>query len=427
MQDLAAALAQRQADQLYRRRRTVDGRQGVELNLDGQAVLGFCSNDYLGLAGDPRLVAALQDGANRFGVGSGAAHLVSGHGRAHHELEEALADFTGRPRALLFSTGYMANLGILQALLGRHDHVFEDRYNHASLLDAAKLSGAKLHRYGHLDADSLADQLDTMEKGERLVATDGVFSMDGDRAPLPELARLCQQHDAWLLVDDAHGLGVLGREGRGSLDAAGLGFEQVPILMGTLGKALGTAGAFVAGSEDLIETLIQQARTYVYTTATPPALAWATLEALRLARREEWRREKLRALVARFRAGAAELGLDLMDSDTPIQPLRVGAAATALRLSEQLLARGILVTAIRPPTVPAGTARLRITFSASHEEAHVDRLLGVLEEIVAGPAANPSRHSREGGNPGATQASSRSMDSRLRGNDGNKGNGGPDP
>jgi 8-amino-7-oxononanoate synthase len=381
MRDLAAALAQRQADQLYRRRSIVDGPQGVELELGGRRVLSFCSNDYLGLASDPRLVAALKDGADRFGVGSGAAHLVSGHGRAHHELEEALADFTGRPRALLFSTGYMANLGILQALLGRHDQVFEDRYNHASLLDAAKLSGAKLHRYGHADASSLAGKLATANKGERLVATDGVFSMDGDAAPLAELAQLCKQHDAWLLVDDAHGIGVLGREGRGSLDAAGLGLGDVPILMGTLGKALGTAGAFVAGSEDLIETLIQQARTYVYTTATPPALAWATLESLRIARAEDWRREKLRALVARFRAGAAELGLALMDSQTPIQPLLVGDAARAMRLSEQLLARGILVTAIRPPTVPAGTARLRITFSALHEEAQIDRLLAALEAI----------------------------------------------
>jgi 8-amino-7-oxononanoate synthase len=327
-------------------------------------------------------VAALKDGADRFGVGSGAAHLVSGHGRAHHELEEALADFTDRPRALLFSTGYMANLGILQALLGRHDQVFEDRYNHASLLDAAKLSGAKLHRYGHADAASLADQIATPDKGEHLVATDGVFSMDGDAAPLAELAQLCKQHDAWLLVDDAHGIGVLGREGRGSLDAAGLGIDEVPILMGTLGKALGTAGAFLAGSEELIETLIQQARTYIYTTATPPALAWATLESLRIVRAEDWRRDKLRALVARFRAGAAELGLALMDSQTPIQPLLVGDAARAMRLSEQLLARGILVTAIRPPTVPADTARLRITFSALHEEAQVDRLLAALEEIL---------------------------------------------
>ncbi|HSJ47697.1 MAG TPA: 8-amino-7-oxononanoate synthase [Gammaproteobacteria bacterium] len=421
MQDLATALAQRQADQLYRRRRTVDGAQGVELTLEGQAVLSFCSNDYLGLASDPRLVAALKDGADRFGVGSGAAHLISGHGRAHHELEEALADFTGRPRALVFSTGYMANLGILQALLGRHDQLFEDRYNHASLLDAAKLSGAKLHRYGHLDTVSLADQLAAGNKGERLVATDGVFSMDGDTAPLPELARLCTQHDAWLLVDDAHGMGVLGEQGRGSLDAAGLGIGEVPILMATLGKALGTAGAFVAGSEELIETLIQQARTYVYTTATPPALAWATLESLRIVRAEDWRREKLRALAARFRAGAAELGLQLMDSQTPIQPLLVGDAATAVRLSEELLARGILVTAIRPPTVPTGTARLRITFSALHEEAQVDRLLATLEEIIPSPASGdsgPSRHSHEGRKPEVTQASFSSMDSRLRGNDG---------
>ncbi|MFN2338653.1 MAG: 8-amino-7-oxononanoate synthase [Gammaproteobacteria bacterium] len=401
MQELATALAQRQADQLYRRRRTVAGPQGVELSIDGKTLLSFCSNDYLGLANDPRLVAALKDGADRFGVGSGAAHLISGHSRAHHELEEALADFTGRPRALLFSTGYMANLGILQALLGRHDQVFEDRYNHASLLDAAKLSGAKLHRYAHGDTTALAEQLATHTSGERLVASDGVFSMDGDQAPLAELARLCKQHDAWLLVDDAHGIGVLGKEGRGSLDAAGLGIDEVPILMGTLGKALGTAGAFVAGSEDLIETLIQQARTYVYTTATPPALAWATLESLRIARAEDWRREKLHVLVARFRAGAAELGLQLMASQTPIQPLRVGDAATALHLSEQLLARGILVTAIRPPTVPTGTARLRITFSTLHEESQVDRLLGVLEEVLSSSKNQwPQKHTEaHGKNP----------------------------
>ncbi|MCA1805585.1 MAG: 8-amino-7-oxononanoate synthase [Xanthomonadaceae bacterium] len=401
MQELATALAQRQADQLYRRRRTVAGPQGVELSIDGKTLLSFCSNDYLGLANDPRLVAALKDGADRFGVGSGAAHLISGHSRAHHELEEALADFTGRPRALLFSTGYMANLGILQALLGRHDQVFEDRYNHASLLDAAKLSGAKLHRYAHGDTTALAEQLATHTSGERLVASDGVFSMDGDQAPLAELARLCKQHDAWLLVDDAHGIGVLGKEGRGSLDAAGLGIDEVPILMGTLGKALGTAGAFVAGSEDLIETLIQQARTYVYTTATPPALAWATLESLRIARAEDWRREKLHVLVARFRAGTAELGLQLMDSQTPIQPLRVGDAATALHLSEQLLARGILVTAIRPPTVPTGTARLRITFSTLHEESQVDRLLGVLEEVLSSSKNQwPQKHTEaHGKNP----------------------------
>ncbi len=381
MKDLATALAQRKAEHLYRQRRVVESAQGVELYIEGRPVLAFCSNDYLGLANDPRLAAALKEGADRFGVGSGAAHLITGHSTAHHQLEEALADFTGRPRALLFSTGYMANLGIMTALLGRHDATFEDRYNHASMLDAAQLCGAKLHRYPHLDTRTLADKLASVTKGERMVATDGVFSMDGDIAPLPTLAKLCAQHDSWLLVDDAHGLGVLGDNGRGSLSVAKLGIQDAPILMGTLGKAFGTAGAFVAGSEDLVETLIQEARTYVYTTATPPAVAWATLTALRLVQEEEWRREKLQQLITRFRTGAIQLGLPLMESHTPIQPVLAGESAAASAMSAALLEQGILVTAIRPPTVPMGTARLRITFSAQHEEAHVDRLLSALEQV----------------------------------------------
>lgn len=381
MKDLATILAARKAEHLYRHRRVVEGAQDIELNLEGRKVLTFCSNDYLGLASDPRLVAALKAGADRFGAGSGGAHLITGHSRAHHALEEALADFTRRPRALLFSTGYMANLGVVSALLGRHDQVFEDRINHASLLDAARLSGAKLQRYPHLDTEILADKLAATDKGERLVATDGVFSMDGDIAPLAELAAACRRQDSWLLVDDAHGLGVLGEGGRGSLDEARLSLRDVPILMGTLGKAFGTAGAFVAGSEDLIEFLIQEARTYVYTTATPPAVAWATLTALRIAEEEEWRRERLRKSVERFRRGADQLGLRLMPSRTPIQPVLVGAAADAGAMSAALLEQGILVTAIRPPTVPKGTARLRITFSARHEEQHVDRLLDALDQV----------------------------------------------
>jgi 8-amino-7-oxononanoate synthase len=381
MRDLATQLEQRRLSRLYRRRETIDGPQGVEPALDGRRVLSFCSNDYLGLANHPEVLAAFHRGLDDYGAGSGAAHLVSGHSRAHHDLEEALAGFAGRPRALLFSAGYMANLGVMSALLGRGDRVFEDRVNHASLLDGARLSGAKLVRYRHADAADLATRLQAAAPGERLVATDGVFSMDGDIAPLAELAAASARFGAWFMVDDAHGFGVLGRGGRGSVQAAGLDIEQVPVLMGTLGKAFGTFGAFVAGSEDLVETLIQQARTYIYTTAPPPALACATLAALRRVREDDWRREKLQALIARFRAGAGELGLRLPDSPTPIQPLLVGDAATALRLSAALRERDILVTAIRPPTVPEGTARLRITFSAAHSQAHVDRLLDALEQI----------------------------------------------
>jgi len=383
MKDLAAALAQRKQDHLYRRREIIEGPQGVELSIAGRRVLSFCSNDYLGLANHPEVVAAFHQGLDEYGAGSGAAHLVSGHSRAHHRLEEALAAFVGQPRALLFSTGYMANLGVMAALLGHGDRVFEDHANHASLLDGARLSGARLVRFRHADAGDLVGRIAGAPAGEYLVATDGVFSMDGDIAPLPQLAQASAQRQAWFMVDDAHGLGVLGKEGRGSVSAAGLDGTQVPVLMGTLGKAFGTFGAFVAGSEELVETLIQHARTYVYTTAPPPALACATLAALGRVQADEWRRERLRALVGRFRAGAGQLGLRLMASTTPIQPLVVGDAADTLRVSAALRERGILVTAIRPPTVPAGTARLRITFSAAHTERQVDHLLDALEQVGA--------------------------------------------
>jgi 8-amino-7-oxononanoate synthase len=310
--------------------------------------------------------------------------LVTGHSAAHQALEEELADFTKRPRALLFSTGYMANVGVISALAGRGDQVFEDRLNHASLLDGALLSRARLRRYAHADPQALSGMLEgqlSEECNARLIATDGVFSMDGDLAPLPDLACVAERTGAWLLVDDAHGLGVLGEEGRGSLDHMGLEQAEVPILVGTLGKAFGTSGAFVAGGEELIETLIQRARSYIYTTAPPPAIAEATRESLRIARRESWRRERLRELIRRFRVGAAALGLPLMDSGTPIQPLVAGTAEQALSWSRSLEAQGILVSAIRPPTVPEGSARLRITFSAVHDERDVDRLLDALARL----------------------------------------------
>ncbi|MGB5605366.1 MAG: 8-amino-7-oxononanoate synthase [Gammaproteobacteria bacterium] len=380
MKNLSEQLQSRKAADLYRSRQIVDSPQGVEVRIDGKSYLSFCSNDYLGLANHPAVVAAWQRGLDEFGAGSGAAHLITGHSRAHHALEEELADFVQRPRALLFSTGYMANLGVLSALLGRGDTVFEDRINHASLLDGARLSGARLVRYAHTDTQDLERRMTAARGAELLVASDAVFSMDGDIAPLAALAAVAQRHAAWLLVDDAHGLGVLGPGGRGTLAQAGPAVAQASVLMGTLGKAFGTFGAFVAGNEDLIETLIQEARTYIYTTAPPPAQACATRAALKLVRKEGWRREQLQQLVERFRAGAQQLGLRLLDSPTPIQALLTGDAAAALRWSQSLRDQGILISAIRAPTVPPGSDRLRITFSANHTEVQVDRLLGALEQ-----------------------------------------------
>ena len=381
MRDLSPHLRELKAQDLYRSRVALEGPQGAQVRIDGRDYLAFCSNDYLGLANHPEVVRAFVTATDRYGVGSGAAHLVSGHSVEHHALEEELAEFTGRDRSLLFSTGYMANIGVMAALLGRRDVVCQDRLNHASLLDGGLLCRARLLRYAHGDVQALQQRLAALAGGEILVATDGVFSMDGDLAPLPGLVAMARQYRAWLMVDDAHGLGVLGRGGGGSLEALGVGARDVPILVGTLGKAFGTAGAFVAGNDDLIETLIHRARSYIYTTAMPAALAAATRTSLRLVRREGWRRDRLRMLVTRFRAGAAQLGLPLMESETQIQPLQIGDSATALALGKALRDRGILITAIRPPTVPAGTARLRVTFSAAHTEAHVDRLLGALDQV----------------------------------------------
>ena len=381
MKDLRLQLQQLREQHLYRSRRVLEGPQGAEIRIEGQTYLAFCSNDYLGLANHPEVIRAFKAAADQYGVGSGAAHLVNGHCVEHHALEEELAAFTSRPRALLFSTGYMANLGVVAALLGRNDVVYEDRLNHASLLDGGLLSGARLLRYAHANAQALAERMIAGEDREVLVVTDGVFSMDGNLAPLPGLSQVARDHGVWLMVDDAHGLGVIGRQGRGTLDHYGLGLIDVPILMGTLGKAFGTFGAFVAGSEELIETLIHKARTYIFTTATPPAVAAATRASLRLAQQEDWRRERLQVLIKRFRIGARQLGLRLMDSQTPIQPLLVGEAARAMALSTALQGHGILINAIRPPTVPTGTARLRITFSANHSEAHVDRLLDALQAV----------------------------------------------
>lgn len=397
MSDLGSQLEELRQAGLYRQRRLLAGRQGVHPRIDRRELLAFCSNDYLGLAAHSAVIEALRKGAARDGVGSGASHLISGHHQAHEALEDALAAFVGRERALLFSTGYMANLGVIQALCGRGDQILADRLNHASLLDGAQLSQARLRRYRHADTDQLETMLGSTRAreggrhqsvrrgGGSLIVSDGVFSMDGDLAPVPELAALASRNGASLMIDDAHGIGVLGANGRGTLEHCGLhgaaSQAAVPILVGTLGKALGTFGAFVAGSAELIEVLIQRARSYIYTTALPPALATATLKSLEIVQQEPERREHLRHLISRFRAGVETLGLALAGSPTPIQPLIAGDVDTALHWSRFLEDNGILVTAIRPPTVPQGSARLRITFSAAHQAADVDRLLETLARL----------------------------------------------
>nr|VFK77954.1 MAG: 8-amino-7-oxononanoate synthase [Candidatus Kentron sp. SD] len=381
---LRPLLAEHERAGLMRVRPVFETPQGVAVRIDGREYLSFCSNDYLGLANDPRVVDALKRGADRYGVGSGAASVIAGHYRSHHALEEELADFTGRERALLFSNGYMANLGIVTALLGRQDAVFEDRLNHASLIDAAILSRARLRRYAHGDAAALERALvNRSTRGRKLIVTDGIFSMDGDSAPLPELAALGQEHGAWFMVDDAHGIGVLGENGGGSLERFGLGVDAVPILMGTLGKALGTFGAFVAGDHAVVEYLMQKARPFTFTTALPPAIAEATRTSLEIAREEGWRRERLKELIARFRVGANRLGLPLWASESPIQPVLIGCTRRATAIGAALRKRDLFIQAIRPPTVPKGSARLRITFSALHRAAQVDRLLEALGEVFS--------------------------------------------
>lgn len=384
MHGLRNRLGEIEREGLYRRRKTLESPQAAEVLVEGRRLVNFCSNDYLGLASHPAVVDALKRGASEFGVGAGAAHLICGHGSPHQALEEELAAFVCRDRALLFSTGYMANLGVISALVGRGDIVFEDRLNHASLLDGARLSGARLKRYRHLDTRQLQAELSGTELDHGLIASDGVFSMDGDLAPLAELAMLAKRHAAWLMIDDAHGVGVLGEGGRGLLELTGQDQESVPILVGTLGKALGTFGAFVAGSHDLIEYLIQRARTYIYTTALPPSMAEATRSSLFLLQEESWRRVRLAERIEQFRRGARQLNLQLMDSMSPIQPLVLSDNRAVMAASSQLRASGFWVGAIRPPTVPEGTARLRITLTAQHSADQVDRLLDALSSLSSG-------------------------------------------
>jgi len=365
---------------LWRQHRVLNSPQGVNVNVDGRLLLSFCSNDYLGLANHHEIKHAAIDAIEATGVGSGASHLVIGHHREHELLEKELAEFTQRDRALVFSSGYMANLAIVSTLVGKSDVVLEDKLNHASLIDGGLLSGARFQRYLHNDNESLERYLNNLSDDQRkqLVVTDGVFSMDGDIANLPELSDLCRVHDACLMVDDAHGLGVLGPNGRGSVVESGLSQEDVPVLVGTFGKAFGTSGAFVAGSDELIEFLVQMARPYIYTTAMPPSIAAATRASLKLIQQSDDKRVYLQQLINYFREGVSQLGYDLMPSRTAIQPVLIGDTHKAVALSQYLENQGLLVTAIRPPTVPNNTARLRVTLSANHCFDDIDELVGAL-------------------------------------------------
>jgi len=387
--ELRAELARLEREHLLRQRHTLgsfpEAGSRIAISLGGRPVIDFSSNDYLGLARHPDVAQAMEDCARKCGSGSGASHLVSGHGSEHVQLEEQLASFTGRERALLFSTGYMANLAVLTTLVERGERVLLDRLSHASLIDGARLSGARLKRYPHAQAAAAAALMS--EGSVAMVATEGVFSMDGDLGPLAALAASCRRNRAWLLVDDAHGIGVLGAHGRGSLEHFGLNTDEVPLLMGTLGKAFGSFGAFVAGANDVIELLLQKARTFIYTTALPQPVAAATRKALELSERESWRRARVLSLAARFRSAAQQLNIPLPETNciTPIQPVLLGDAERALIAQRQLLEAGFLVIAIRPPTVPRGTSRLRVSLSAAHSQEQVDRLIEALHRSCAQP------------------------------------------
>jgi 8-amino-7-oxononanoate synthase len=379
--ELSSRLGHLQQAGLIRRRRRIGGPQGPHLSVDGAQVLAFCSNDYLGLANHPALADAARRALDEFGVGAGASAHICGHMAVHEALEQRLAQFVGLPRALHFSTGYMANLGVLPALAGAGDVIFSDRLNHASLIDAARLSHADVVIYPHCDVEALDRMMQQAAQRSKLVVTDAVFSMDGDLAPLPQLLALCQRHDAWLVVDDAHGFGVLGESGAGSLAHWGLSSERI-VYIGTLSKAAGVFGAFVAADAEVIEWILQSARTYMFTTASPPMLAAALLAALEVIQSESQRRARLSSLIERVRSELSGLPWRLLPSTTAIQPLIVGENSRALSLMESLRSEGIWVPAIRPPTVPAGTARLRISLSAAHSDQDVDRLAASLRKLA---------------------------------------------
>ncbi|MGI9227737.1 MAG: 8-amino-7-oxononanoate synthase [Gammaproteobacteria bacterium] len=379
MSDLAEALDKLRHDSLYRSRRITSSAQQVEPIINGQKVLSFCSNDYLGLANHPKVIERLASAAQESGVGSGASHLITGHHASHAALEEELAEFLGCEQALLFSTGYMANLGAVSALATRNSTIFADKLNHASLNDAALLSRAKLNRYAHQATDQLEKNIAAEEKASKFILTDGVFSMDGTITPVKTLQAIAKKHGATLIVDDAHGIGVIGKQGKGCTEGL---LTNNDILIGTLGKAFGTFGAYVAARKENIEWIIQKAHSYIYTTALPPAIAEATRASLQLIKKESWRRDKLQELIKYFQNRCLQIGLEISASNTPIQPIILGPSEAALHASEQLLNAGILVPAIRPPTVANNTARLRISFSAAHTRQQVDQLIVALEQLV---------------------------------------------
>lgn len=380
---LAERLDRRRSGGLIRRREVRHGPQTPAQTLDNGTSVSFCSNDYLGLAAHPAVIAALQQGAEKYGVGSGGSHMVTGHCSVHQALEEALANFVGRDRALLFSTGYMANTGVIHALMGSDGLVLQDALNHASLLDGGWLCRAESRRYPHGDMQALSEQLSGSTASHHLLVSDGVFSMDGDVAPLSDLVALGRGEDRYLMIDDAHGIGCIGKTGQGVIACEGglIGQDDIPLLIGTLGKAFGTSGAFVAGEASLIEYLLQFTRSYMFTTAMPPAIASASLAALQLVCDEHWRRERLQQLIAQFRKRACGAGFTVSDSATPVQAIILGDATVAVRASEFLACRGLHIPAIRPPTVPQGMARIRLTFSAAHTDAQCQLLFDALDDL----------------------------------------------
>ncbi len=387
---LEQRLSERREAHLYRSRKVLASAQAERIRLDGNSneFLNFCSNDYLGLANHEGLKKHFQNSVDLYGVGSGASHLVIGHHQEHRALEEELAELLGFERALVFGSGFTANTGVLNTILEKDDWVFEDKLNHASLLDGALASGAHFKRYLHNDIDSLNKKISLISDDvNKLIVSDAVFSMDGDQTDIPALVETKKKQDAWLMLDDAHGFGVLGEQGKGSLAHQQVAASDVDVYMATFGKALGTSGAFVAGSETLIESLIQFCRHYIYSTAMPPALASTTRYSLKLLSEESWRMEQLKERIAQFKQGAKGLGFDLLDSDTAIQPILLGSAERAMQWSEDLTQKGILIGAIRPPTVPPNTARLRIALSASHSAEQVDRLLEALDAQIQQEAA----------------------------------------
>ena len=380
-EELTRQLESLSKDNLLRKRKTLESSCGTHAVVNGRPMLAFCSNDYLGLASHPRLAEAVCESARQWGIGSGGSHVVSGHMGPHDRLEKALADFVGAERALFYSTGYMANVGVVPALVGRGDAVFADRLNHASLIDAVQLSRADHRRYAHCDMVQLEKMLSESPAKHKLILSDAVFSMDGDLAPLNTLFELAEKYDAWLVLDDAHGFGVLGKDGRGSLNHCKLPFHPRLVYIGTLGKAAGVSGAFIAGSNSVIEWLMQRSRSYIFTTATSPVIPSALLASLELIENGDDRRRHLQELISRLKTGLMDTEWKLLPSFTAIQPVLVGENDAVLKVSAALSERGIWVPAIRPPTVPKGSARLRISLSAAHTEEHVAQLVDALKEI----------------------------------------------